>query len=311
MGPTAAGKTALAVALVGRLPFEIISVDSAMVYRGMDIGTGKPSPEVRAQAPHWLIDICDPEEVYSAAAFRGDALRAVAEIAARGKTPLLVGGTGLYFRALRDGLARLPAADAAVRARIEGEARSVGWPALHERLAAVDPQAAGRIHPHDPQRIQRALEVYELTGCPMSSLVHGASQGNACALELSHRVLPIALVPGRRPALHERIGARFREMLAQGLIEEVATLRARPRMHSALPAMRAVGYRQVWDYLEGGSDYAAMVQRSMTATRRLARRQLTWLRSERGVACFDSEDPRLLERVLAHLDQALGQRSGA
>ena len=274
MGPTASGKTALALALSQMLPCEIVSVDSALVYRGMDIGTAKPSAAERAGVPHHLIDIRDPADAYSAADFRRDALPLLAQISARGNTPLLVGGTMLYFKILRDGIADIPAADAALRAEITAEAAREGWPALHAELTRVDPQAAAQIHPNHSQRIQRALEVFRATGTPISQW-----QQAAAPQPLSHRLLEFALAPSERAILHERIAARFMTMLKQGFIEEVETLRARGDLHTDLPSIRAVGYRQVWDYLDGAYGYDDMVEKGIAATRQLAKRQLTWLRS--------------------------------
>lgn len=296
MGPTAAGKTALAVELVQQLPLEIINVDSAQIYRGMDIGTGKPDAATLARAPHRLIDILDPAERYSAAAFRGDALREMARIHAAGRTPLLVGGTMLYFRALRDGLADLPEADPVVRRRIDAMAEAEGWAAVHRRLREVDPQAAARIHPTDPQRLQRALEVHELTGRPLSELQaadHGA--------ELPFQLHFLAVHPDDRSVLHQRIERRFRAMLDEGLVEEVRRLHERSDLHAGLPSIRSVGYRQVWQYLCGEMNYEAMVERGIIATRQLAKRQMTWLRSWQALRNVDSEDPAMLARVLKML----------
>ena len=301
MGPTASGKTRLAVELVARYPMEIISVDSALVYRGMDIGTAKPGADVLAVAPHRLIDIRDPSEPYSAADFRDDALLAMAEITARGRIPLLVGGTFLYFRALQSGLSDMPAADPAVRARLEAAAQRDGWGALHARLAAVDPESAARIQATDPQRIQRALEVYELSGQPMSAL-HAQQPGS----DLPYRVLKLALIPGDRPLLHERIAARFQQMLADGLLGEVKTLFDRRELSAELPAMRAVGYRQVWRYLSGQLEYEAMIEQAIIATRQYAKRQLTWLRGEPDLQVLAAEDSRVLDRVCQLLDGCLG-----
>ncbi len=292
MGPTASGKTDLAVELVERLPCEIISVDSALVYRDMDIGTAKPGADILARAPHRLIDILDPAEAYSAARFRTDALREMADIVAAGRIPLLVGGTGLYFRALRHGLSDLPAADPVVRERLEREAAERGWEALHQRLQQVDPAAAARIHPNDPQRLQRALEVYELTGRPLSELQGGG--GDA----LPYRLLPLVVAPVERDVLRERIARRFHLMLEQGLIGEVEQLFHRGDLGPDKPSIRCVGYRQVWGYLAGEYDHAAMVELGITATRQLAKRQLTWLRREEGSHWFDSSDGKLLEKVL-------------
>ncbi|MDX1252796.1 MAG: tRNA (adenosine(37)-N6)-dimethylallyltransferase MiaA [Gammaproteobacteria bacterium] len=292
MGPTAAGKTDLAVALARRLSCDIISVDSALVYRGMDIGTAKPGPEVLADAPHRLIDIRDPSESYSAAQFREDALREMARISQAGRIPLLVGGTMLYFRALERGLSDLPSADSAVRVRLEEEAGALGWAALHARLAEVDPAAARRIHPNDPQRIQRALEVYELSGVPMSELY-----GQGAAPRFPYRALKIIISPADRAELHRRIEVRFRAMLDAGFVEEVERLRGRDDLHPDLPSMRAVGYRQVWNYLDGGLSYHEMVEKGIAATRQFAKRQLTWLRAMQDVVWFDSQ-ANILDKVL-------------
>jgi len=284
MGPTAAGKTDLAVSLVTRLPCEIISVDSAMVYRGMDIGTAKPGPAVLAVAPHRLLDVCDPADSYSAAQFRRNALTAMQEISAAGRIPLLVGGTGLYFRALQHGLSTLPAADPAIRARLLQEGNRLGWAAMHARLAEQDPLAATRIHPHDPQRIQRALEVYELTGQPMTQL----QEAQRTATAFPYHVIKLVLAPVERSLLHQRIAVRFQAMLAAGFMDEVRQLFQCPDLQADSPAMRAVGYRQAWQYLAGEVDYDKMVEQGIAATRQLARRQLTWLRSEPDALWFDS-----------------------
>ncbi len=277
MGPTGVGKTALAVELVAQLPFEIISVDSAMIYRGMDIGTAKPGADVLRRAPHRLIDIRDPAESYSAAEFRRDALAAMGEITAKGRIPLLVGGTGLYFRALEQGLSQLPRADAAVRERLRAEQERLGLAALHRRLAAVDPESARRIHANDSQRIQRALEVYELTGQPLSKSFQGR-RGRACP----YRLIKLILAPAERGWLHARAAQRFHDMLKAGFIDEVRRLHARGDLSPDLPAMRVVGYRQAWRYCAGGDDLAAMTEKAIAATRQLAKRQLTWLRDEAG-----------------------------
>ena len=281
MGPTASGKTALAVGLVERFPLEIISVDSALVYRGMDIGTAKPDAATLARAPHHLLDIRDPTEAYSAAAFCDDARRLMAEIAARGMVPLLVGGTMLYFRALLQGLDDLPRADAALRKELEAEAAARGWPALHAELAAVDPATAARLAPNDSQRIGRALEVFRLSGTPMSALLDRVQS------ELPYRVLQLALIPSDRAVLHQRIAARFDAMLAEGLIDEVDTLRRRYALNADLPSMRAVGYRQARAYLDGEVDLKALREQGIAATRQLAKRQLTWLRSWPDVVELD------------------------
>ncbi|MBU1224521.1 MAG: tRNA (adenosine(37)-N6)-dimethylallyltransferase MiaA [Gammaproteobacteria bacterium] len=273
MGPTASGKTALAVSLVERFPLEIISVDSALVYRGMDVGSAKPDAATLARAPHHLLDIRDPTDAYSAAAFREDALRLMADIVARGKVPLLVGGTMLYFRALLQGLDDLPRADAVLRKQLEAEAAARGWPALHAELAQVDPATAARLAPNDSQRIGRALEIFRLSGTPMSALLDQAQS------ELPYRVLQLALIPSDRAVLHQRIADRFDAMLADGLLEEVKTLRRTYALKPDLPAMRAVGYRQAWAYLDGDIDLTALREQGIAATRQLAKRQLTWLRS--------------------------------
>ena len=274
MGPTASGKTAFAVELVQRWPLEIVSVDSALVYRGMDIGTAKPDADTLRLAPHRLIDLCAPTQSYSAADFCRDALRAMQQIRAAGRIPLLVGGTSMYFRALQHGLSTLPEADPVVRNRLEREATLVGWAAMHERLRASDPAAAARIHPNDPQRIQRALEVIELTGRSLSELQGRRHSG------LGFRVLKIAACPADRAVLHQRIEARFAVMLQAGLCDEVRGLMAQPGMHANLPSMRAVGYRQTWQHLEGAFDARELFDRGVFATRQLAKRQITWLRSE-------------------------------
>ncbi|NLO79999.1 MAG: tRNA (adenosine(37)-N6)-dimethylallyltransferase MiaA [Xanthomonadaceae bacterium] len=294
MGPTAAGKTDLAIRIARRLPVEIVSVDSALVYRGMDIGTAKPEPHVLAEIRHHLVDILEPTESYSAAQFRADALEAIASILARGRIPLLTGGTMLYFRALEHGLSELPPADPEIRARLEREAHEHGWPALHARLAQVDPEAAGRIHANDPQRIQRALEVFEITGQPLSSL-----QKRAGGEPFPYPLAKWVVAPKDRSWLHARIAERFRQMLAKGFVDEVVALRARGDLDLSMPSMRAVGYRQVWEYLDGRYDYGAMVERGIAATRQFAKRQLTWLRAERDAEWFASEEPQQLERLVA------------
>lgn len=276
MGPTASGKTDLAVDLVARLPCEIISVDSALVYRGMNIGTAKPGPAVLETAPHRLIDICDPCDAYSAARFREDAEREMAAIADAGRIPLLVGGTMLYFRALQQGLSRLPGADQEVRARLDEDAGIEGWSALHRRLAAVDPEAAQRIHPNDPQRIQRALEVFEITGRSLSDLLR--EDGDRPALP--YRLLKLVRAPENRATLHRRIEKRFADMIERGFEDEVRSLWSRGDLTPDMPSMRCVGYRQMLKYLFGEYTYQQMVQRGVIATRQLAKRQLTWLRSE-------------------------------
>ncbi|MCR8721859.1 tRNA (adenosine(37)-N6)-dimethylallyltransferase MiaA, partial [Pseudomonas syringae] len=284
MGPTAAGKTDLAIELSKVLPCELISVDSALVYRGMDIGTAKPSKAQLAEFPHRLIDILDPAQSYSAADFRSDALAAMAEITARGNIPLLVGGTMLYFKALLDGLADMPAADAAVRAQLEADAQAFGWQSLHDQLAVVDPVSAARIHPNDPQRLIRALEVYRVSGMSMTAhreqqtaqSTEAAASGRQ---QLPYTVANLAIAPADRKVLHQRIALRFEQMLDQGFLDEVLALRSRGDLHAGLPSIRAVGYRQVWDHLDGKLTREEMQERGIIATRQLAKRQFTWLRS--------------------------------
>jgi len=300
MGPTASGKTDLAMKLCDRLPCDLISVDSAMVYRGMDIGTAKPDPETLAAYPHRLVDILDPAEAYSAARFREDALTEIAEIQARGRIPLLVGGTMLYFNALQQGLARLPEADPALRARLEAEAAEQGWPALHARLARVDPESARRLKSTDSQRLQRALEVFELTGKPISE--HWREQEDA---RLPFDILPLALMPGDRAQLHRRIEQRFDQMLASGFEEEVRCLWERGDLHERMPSIRCVGYRQMWSWFNGEYDRETMRYRGIVATRQLAKRQLTWLRSWPDVHWLDSEAPNLLAGALKLADPAV------
>lgn len=297
MGPTAAGKTALAIALAEAGVGEIISVDSGMVYRGMDIGTAKPTADELARAPHRLIDIRDPAQAYSAAEFRADALAAMHEIAAAGRVPLLVGGTMLYFKVLRDGLAAMPDADPVIRVRLEAEAAAQGWPALHARLAEVDPVAAARIPPMDAQRLQRALEVWELTGKPLSQWHAEQAEAEPLPFDLHW----LAISPPDRAVLHARIALRFDQMLAGGLIDEVAALKARPDLHAGLPSMRAVGYRQVWEHLEGEYDRDELRLRGIYATRQLAKRQLTWLRGFPDVTWLDPAAPDLPGLVRARL----------
>lgn len=296
MGPTASGKTDLAVRLAEEGPFEIISVDSALIYRGMDIGTAKPDAATLARAPHRMIDICDPLEAYSAARFREDALREMAEISSRGRIPLLVGGTMLYFRALSEGLSPLPSADPKVRRRLEEEESERGLEAMHERLHSVDPQAAARIHKNDPQRIHRALEVYEISGTAMSELYRQQQAG-----ELPYQVHKLIVSPPERAILHERIARRFELMLEQGFIDEVKTLYKRGDLSLDLPSMRAVGYRQAWQYLAGELEWEDMVSKAVVATRQLAKRQYTWLRSETEARWLDSLAPDLYRQALDYL----------
>lgn len=283
MGPTGAGKTDLALELAADLPVEIVSVDSAMVYRGMDIGTGKPSADILQQHPHHLVDILDPAQSYSAGQFVRDALRAIGDIHARGRVPLLVGGTMLYFRALRHGLAELPQADPQVRATIDAEAAQQGWPALHAQLTSIDPVAAARIQPNDGQRIQRALEVFRLSGRTMTDL-HAATALPDPSLTFAS----YAWVPGDRERLYQSIAARFETMMAMGLMEEVATLHQRGDLHSRLPAIRCVGYRQLWEHLEGVVSRNQSVENAVLATRHLARRQLVWLRADQQTRWIDA-----------------------
>ncbi len=303
MGPTASGKSTLAMTLAGRFPVEIVSVDSAQVYRGMNIGTAKPSPSERGTAPHHLIDIIDPTQTYSAARFRADALRLMSEITARGRIPLLVGGTMLYFKALREGLSELPESDAEVRARLDAEAVARGWPALHAELVRVDPETAARLKPTDAQRIQRALEVFRVTGKPMSQLLGRRKQAG-----LPFRLIEIALIPSDRAALHRRIETRFDAMLKDGLVEELRTLRKRYALRPELPSMRCVGYRQAWQFLEGDIKRDELRDRGIFATRQLAKRQLTWLRatpSER----FDCLARDLFPAGAAFVERELAMRA--
>ncbi|MDP5293752.1 tRNA (adenosine(37)-N6)-dimethylallyltransferase MiaA [Oceanimonas sp. CHS3-5] len=295
MGPTASGKTGLAMELCRALPCDIISVDSALVYRGMNIGTAKPTAEELAATPHRLIDLIDPAEAYSAADFRHGALAAMAEITAAGRIPLLVGGTMLYFKALLEGLSPLPPADQQVRAGIEREAAERGWQALHDELAGLDPVAAARIHPNDPQRLSRALEVFRISGKTLTELTE--SKGDP----LPYKVLQFAIAPAERAGLHQRIAERFHIMLEQGFEREVEALYRRGNLHPDLPSIRCVGYRQMWDYLAGNVGYDEMVQRGIAATRQLAKRQLTWLRGWPGLTWLDTDDKdagrQLVERV--------------
>jgi tRNA dimethylallyltransferase len=295
MGPTASGKSALAAALARRFPLEIVSVDSAQVYRGMDIGTAKPSASERAAVPHHLIDIIDPTESYSAAQFRADALKLIREISARGRTPLLVGGTMLYFKALREGLSELPESDEQIRAEIDTEAAERGWPAMHAELARVDPQTAKRLKPTDAQRIQRALEVFRVSGEPMSHLLGRKKSA------LPFRPVALALAPTDRSALHRRIEGRFDSMLKLGLVEELRTLKKRHALKPTLPSMRCVGYRQAWQYLDGRIGREDLRDSGIFATRQLAKRQLTWLRGMQDVQTFDCLGDNLKASVLAHL----------
>lgn len=285
MGPTASGKTALSIALRQRLPVELISVDSALIYRGMDIGTAKPSAEELALAPHRLIDIRDPVESYSAADFRKDALQEMADITAAGRIPLLVGGTMLYFKALLEGLSPLPSADTQIRQRIEEQAAELGWEALHQQLADIDPVSAARIHPNDPQRLSRALEVFFISGKTLTELTKISGES------LPYRVHQFAIAPVSRELLHQRIELRFHQMLEAGFEAEARALFDRGDLHTDLPAIRCVGYRQMWSYLSGEIDYNEMVYRGVCATRQLAKRQITWLRGWSSVQWLDSDKP--------------------
>ena len=304
LGPTASGKTAVALALAERFPAEIVSVDSAQVYRGMDVGTAKPSREERRRVAHHLIDIVDPTEAYAAGRFREAALRIAAGIHARGRIPILAGGTMLYFRALTRGLAELPAAQPGIRRDIEARAARAGWPSLHAELAKVDPRAAARIDPNDAQRIQRALEVFEHSGQTLSEL--HAEEG---ASELPFEALKIALEPSERGALHRRIEERFRAMLAHGLVAELEGLRGRYALTENLPAMRSVGYRQAWDVLEGRAAPETLEARGAAATRQLAKRQLTWLRAMVDVERFDCLRPDLARAAVERVERFLATQS--
>ena len=295
MGPTASGKTDLAIQLRQHLPVEVISVDSALIYRGMDIGTAKPSKAELALAPHRLIDICDPAESYSAANFRTDALREMQEISAQGKIPLLVGGTMLYYKALLEGLSPLPSADEKVRSEIEAKAALIGWGGLHQELSKIDPISAQRINPNDSQRINRALEVFYLTGKTLTELT--AQKGEA----LPYDILQFAIAPEQREVLHLRIEQRFHKMIELGFQQEVEKLYHRPDLNENLPSIRCVGYRQMWEYLRGDYDHDEMVFRGICATRQLAKRQITWLRGwTSSIQWLDSLQPaQALEKVLA------------
>lgn len=307
MGPTASGKTDLALHLADQLPCELISVDSALVYRGMDIGTAKPDAETLARYPHHLVDILDPAEAYSAARFRHDAQQLITDILSRGRIPLLVGGTMLYYKALAGGLASMPAADPELRRRIEERAAEQGWEAIHAELAEVDPQAAQRIHRNDPQRIQRALEVFLLSGVPLTEwhrrqALENAETGATGAANMSYTTRYVAVAPRERHILHERIAQRFSMMIEQGFIAEVEALHARGDLDVSMPSVRAVGYRQAWDYLEGKLSRSEMIERGVIATRQLAKRQFTWLRGwHEDIEWFDSLDPKRADRLLKHL----------
>ncbi|MBY8057798.1 tRNA (adenosine(37)-N6)-dimethylallyltransferase MiaA [Vibrio fluvialis] len=296
MGPTASGKTDLAIRLRQKFPVEIISVDSALIYKGMDIGTAKPDQDELALAPHRLIDILDPSEVYSAADFRRDALREMQAIVVQGKIPLLVGGTMLYYKALLEGLSPLPAADPEIRQQIEQEAQQLGWAALHEQLRQIDPISAERIHPNDPQRLSRALEVYRISGKTLTELTQ--TKGEA----LPFRVKQFAIAPKERAELHRRIELRFEKMVEAGFEDEVKALYARKDLHPDLPSIRCVGYRQMWDYLDGNCTLDEAIFRGICATRQLAKRQITWLRSWDDLTWLDSEN---VEQALETLSNAI------
>lgn len=299
MGPTASGKSTLAVQLALALNGEIISVDSALVYRGMDIGTAKPTLEERGGIPHHLIDILDPAEAFSTGQFRTQALALMAEITQRGRIPILVGGTMLYFNALHTGLAVLPEADPVIRVKLDEDLKTLGKEALHQRLASIDPESAARIHPNDPQRIQRALEVYEISGKPLTAYFADVQQA------IPYRIIKLIVAPNDRKILHELIAKRFMHMLEHGFIEEVETLINRDDLSEKMPSIRAVGYRQVWSYLHGEYDKAMMVDKGIVATRQLAKRQFTWLRRETDAVSLQTDQADLLETALRHITASL------
>ena len=298
LGPTASGKTALALALAQQCPIEIISVDSALVYRGMDIGTAKPSREERAICPHHLIDIIEPTEAYSAAQFAADAQRLIHEIHARGRLPVLVGGTMLYVKALLEPLTELPTANETIRAEIDAQAAQIGWPAMHAELAIVDAETAARLEPTDAQRINRALEIYRISGKPMSQWL----AEDTATHELSFSPILTALIPEPRAILHERINQRFVTMLEHGFLDEMRMLRARGDLHLGLPSMRCVGYRQAWEFLDGEYGYEELIEKGQAATRQLAKRQMTWIRGMPEIRVFHSLDT---DANLTHLQQLL------
>ncbi len=300
MGPTASGKTKLAVQLAKQLDTEIISVDSVLVYKGMDIGTAKPTVEERQGIPHHLIDILDPSEVFSTGSFRKIALQLMEDISRRGKTPVLVGGTMLYFNSLFNGLASLPEANPEIRKKLSDELVAIGKEAMHARLKCIDPESALRIHPNDPQRVQRALEVYELSGKPMTQFFHEAQQQ-----QIPYKKIKLIIAPEDRKLLHEKIAQRFRLMIEQGLIEEVKALYQRGDLTESLPAIRAVGYRQAWSYLQGEYDLDTMIEKGIIATRQLAKRQFTWLRREEDVLRFKSFEPDLYDKVFQSIENCL------
>jgi tRNA dimethylallyltransferase len=304
MGPTASGKTGLAVELYQHLPVELISVDSALVYQDMDIGTAKPDAETLKQAPHHLVDVIPPTQAYSAANFRNDALRLMADITARGKIPLLVGGTMLYFNALQSGLSNLPEASPELRARLDAEAAQIGWPAMHAKLALIDPETAARLKTTDAQRIQRALEVCELSGKPMSALYRETEQAT-----LPYNLLKIAIVPSERKVLHERIAIRFEQMLAQGFLDEVRGLLVKyPELTPETPSMRCVGYRQALEYLHGDYDIAELKEKGIAATRQLAKRQLTWLRGMEDTWEVDCLSTDLCDQIESRIKNFINKK---
>jgi tRNA dimethylallyltransferase len=297
MGPTASGKTALSVQLAQALNGEIISVDSAQVFKGMDIGTAKPTLQERGGIPHYLLDILDPSESFSTGQFRNRALSLMQDIAARGKIPILTGGTMLYFNALNSGLAALPEADPDIRDRLDRELEQLGKEAMHQRLAKIDPESAARIHPNDPQRIQRALEVYEISGRPLTSFFNSGQTS-----DIPFHKIKLIIAPQDRKILHDLIARRFRRMLEQGFVEEVEALYRRGDLSEKMPSIRAVGYRQIWSYLQGEYDYQTMTEKGIIATRQLAKRQFTWLRREVDGAVFETDQTNLLAKVLEEVN---------
>jgi len=301
MGPTASGKTSVAMRLAAELPVDVVSVDSALVYRGMDIGTAKPDAAMLAEVPHQLIDICEPEETYSAGAFVRDAVAAIDGIHAAGRIPLLAGGTMMYFRALTQGIAPLPAADPAIRAALDAEAERDGWPALHQQLASIDSVAAARIADTDSQRIQRALEVFRISGKPLSELQRETLQPER------YNFIRVALMPPERAILHQRIAERLDQMMDAGFLEEVRRLRERPGLTAESTSMRSVGYRQLWAHLEGETDMRTAAERALFATRKLAKRQITWLRTEPVINCFDPLEAGAIDTILSVLREKLGE----
>ncbi len=300
MGPTASGKTKLAVQLAKQLDTEIISVDSVLVYKGMDIGTAKPTLEERQGIPHHLIDILDPSEVFSTGSFRKIALQLMEDISRRGKIPVLVGGTMLYFNSLFNGLASLPEANPEIRKKLDDELLAIGKEAMHARLKSIDPGSALRIHPNDPQRVQRALEVYELSGKPMTRFFYEAQQQ-----QIPYKKIKLIIAPEDRLQLHEKITQRFRLMIEQGLIDEVSTLYQRGDLSESLPAIRAVGYRQAWSYLQGEYDLDTVIEKAIIATRQLAKRQFTWLRREDDILRFQSYEADLYDKVVKSIENCL------